>query len=250
MTEAGAPLVELSKVSVHIGSRQILENITARIDSGQLVTLIGANASGKSTLMRVLGGRQRYSGVVNYPARPQTNGCSAYLAIPATRLPESLCAAQVFDLVKGASRNDISFDSALDYLKEVDAGRFIETPIGACSEGTKHKFCIALGLISKAPLLLLDETLNGLDLLSENSSLKFLQNHARTSGRAVLLVTHNIDLAQYHSDQVWLLHEGKLAGTWSNENLNRLREDAIPLSRKVLNLLSRLNGTDTPQSNG
>ncbi len=232
------PLLELSSLTVAFGERVALRDVSARVDACGIVTLVGANAAGKTTLLRTIAGMQRpQAGSIGFARHGRR--IDAIPAVAEAQLPRAISPRQALHLYAEAM-GGASIRSALEYLSAVDAAGYLDVPISACSMGTRQKLCVALALVSDAFVLLLDETLNGLDLSSEHRTLDVLRRNARESGQAVLLATHNIDLAQHHSDQVWLLHEGRLVGAWGPENLQELAARGRPLSGIMLELIDRM----------
>ncbi|AKO02900.1 ABC transporter ATP-binding protein [Xanthomonas oryzae] len=73
-----------------------------------------------------------------------------------------------------------------------------------------------------------------MDLPSVGRTLKFLHELTQVSGQSVLLVTHNIDLAQSYAQRVWMLENGRLAREWKQDELSRMQCEGQLISRQVL----------------
>ncbi len=86
------------------------------------------------------------------------------------------------------------------------AGRALD----ACSDGERQKVMIARALAQEPALMILDEPTAFLDLPRRAEIMFLLRDLARTSGRAILLSTHDLDLALRTADRVWLLAHGRL----------------------------------------
>jgi len=231
-------LLRLNAICAGYGAQPVLHGFTAQIDAGELVLLVGANASGKSTLVRVLAGLHAVSdGTMVYAdlvlgARPPIG-----LAVPPDALPRSLTGLHAIDLVAAALRTR-EIDAARDYAREVGLHPCLHAQVASYSLGTRQKLSIALAMIGAPRLLLLDESLNGLDLPSVGRTLEFLRERAQ-GGQSALLVTHNIDLAQPYAQRVWLLEEGELGREWKQSDLARMRNEGYLLSRQVLECMGR-----------
>jgi len=225
----------LDKVCAGYGSRQVLHEISARIEPGELVVLIGANASGKTTLVRVLAGLHAPThGRIVWPDAARRIG----FAITADALPAGLSGFHAIDLVKSALNTDAT-DAALDYARAVELYPLLAQPISGYSLGTRQKLTIALALVGDSPLLLMDESLNGLDLVSVARTLEYLHARTHSARQSALLVTHNIDLAQRYAQRVWLLEQGRLVREWDADELARMQRERELISRQIMQWLNK-----------
>jgi len=228
-------LVGLDGVCAGYGSQQILDHINVHIEAGELIVLMGANGCGKTTLVRVLAGlKHPTGGTITHRHALRKNGTPPIgLAVPPDALPAGLTGFHAIDLVKSALKTD-AIQCALDYADRVGLSPRLDHSISGYSTGTKQKLAITLALIGDSPLLLLDESLNGLDLPSVGYTLEYLKTLTQTTRQSVLLVTHNIDLAQLYAQRVWLLDAGTLAREWTQEELNQMQADGRLISRQML----------------
>jgi len=231
----------LDGVCAGYGHNQVLHGISARIGPGELVVMIGANASGKTTLVRVLAGLHAPSGgnIVwpDSPAHPHRRPIG--LAVTPDALPAGLSGFHAIDLVKSALKTDAT-QAALDYARAVELYPLLAHSIARYSLGTRQKLVITLALIGDSPLLLLDESLNGLDLVSVGRTLDYLQTLVHTARQSVVLVTHNIDLAQGYAQRVWLLEQGRLVREWGRDELARMQRERELISRQIMQRLWKL----------
>jgi len=228
-------LVQIDKIDAGYARRQVLHHFTARIETGELIVLIGANASGKTTLVRVLAGLKHHTGGSISHLHPLRKGGMPPigLAVMPEALPSGLTGFHAIDLVKSALKTTAT-QSALDYADSVGLSPHLHHFISSYSTGTRQKLAITLALIGDCPLLLLDESLNGLDLPSVGRTLDYLKTRTQATGQSVLLVTHHIDLAQLYAKRVWLLDKGQLAREWTPEELAQMHADGILISRQML----------------
>ncbi|WP_134980316.1 ATP-binding cassette domain-containing protein [Xanthomonas axonopodis] len=230
--------ININAVCAGYAVHQVLFEFTATIAAGEVVVMIGANASGKSTLVRVLSGLHEVSdGTVVYTDLELGSRPPVGLAVAPNMLPERLTGFHALDLVAAALRTN-AIKVAIDYATVVDLYPYMHAPIASYSLGTRQKLAISLAMVGTPRLLLLDESLNGLDLPSVGRTLKFLRELTQVSGQSVLLVTHNIDLAQSYAQRVWMLENGRLAREWKQDELSRMQCEGQLISRQVLEHLS------------
>jgi len=237
-------LLHLDNICAGYGRQQILHDVTVEIGKGELIVLAGANASGKTTLVRVLAELKRpHAGTISWSDASQKNARpSIGLAVAPEALPSGLTGFHAIELVKAALQTTAT-ETALDYAHAIGLCAHLNQSISRYSAGTKQKLAITLALIGDAPLLLLDESLNGLDLLSVGRTLEYLKTRICATGKSVLLVTHHLDLAQPYSKRIWLLTHGKLVYEWTSCELAQMQEDGVLISRKILDYLQASSAT-------
>lgn len=195
---------------------------------GELVCLLGPNGAGKSTLMRTLAGLQPpLAGRLEVGGTPLASlGAGARARQLSIVLTDRLEASNltVRELVRlgrhphtgwlgGLSAHDEAQVQAALVATGTEA--FAQRPVGELSDGERQKVLLARALAQDTPLVLLDEPTAHLDLPNRVSLLRLLHRLARDTGKAILLSTHELDLALQAADRIWLLPaDGRLhAGT-------------------------------------
>jgi iron complex transport system ATP-binding protein len=195
---------------------------------GELVCLLGPNGAGKSTLMRTLAGLQPpLAGRLDLGGTPLADlsaGARArQLSIVLTDRVEA-SGLTVLELVRlgrhphtgwlgGLSAHDEAQVQAALVATGTEA--FAPRPVGELSDGERQKVLLARALAQDTPVVLLDEPTAHLDLPNRVSLMRLLHRLARQLGKAILLSTHELDLALQAADRIWLLPaDGRLhAGT-------------------------------------
>lgn len=225
-----SPRLVIDALDLRFGSRTVLSGITVTVGAGELVALTGANGSGKSSLLRCIAGLWPASaGSVRIDGLdPVSDALAARrrygLAIAPELLPPLLSPRECLSLFSEARESPDAMAPALERAEALRMSAWLDTPVAACSLGTRQKLGILLGLLGDPPLLLLDEPVNGLDPPAAWALKQLLADRAR-AGAAVLLATHAIGLAERHTTRVLLLHEGRLCRDWDRDALAALRAD-------------------------
>ena len=220
-------MLEVKNISYKIGTKQILENISASFLPGKLSMIIGPNGSGKSTLLKIISNEiEKYSGEVFYNNRLLTKKDNAALAkIRAVLSQQSelsfpLTVEEVvmmgryphFDFKP--TRNDL--DICLAALREMNILDFRYRNYLTLSGGEKQRvhFARVLAQIWEKPsdtdrYLFLDEPISHLDLNYQHEFLK--QARFIASGAVVVIVViHDVNLAIQYADKVLALNNGKV----------------------------------------
>lgn len=216
--------VPLRAVDVTVGYRvkrargPVLEHLDLQVDAGEVVCLIGPNGIGKSTLLRTLAAMQPpLAGRVEvggYDVRRLTRlDLARRLGVVLTdRLAVgSLAARRVVELGRypysgwlGAlgARDRRVVDWAID---AVGAGHLAARDFSLLSDGERQRILIARALAQEPVVMLLDEPTAFLDVPSRVDVMQLLRRLARDRGLAVLLSTHEVELALRTADTMWLV---------------------------------------------
>ncbi|TRX62750.1 ABC transporter ATP-binding protein [Fulvivirga sp. M361] len=210
----------------------VARHIDIALHPGELVCLLGPNGSGKSTLMRTLAGIQpSLSGEVhlkNHPIkaynqkrlskelslvlteRQQTGNLSVYSILTLGRYPYLNWLGQLQE----KDKNIIKWA-----IRETGIAPFINSHIDKLSDGEKQKVMIARALIQETPVIILDEPTAHLDLPNRIGIIRLLKKMARDTGKAILLSTHELDLALQAADAIWLIMPDQSLTTGVPEDL-------------------------------
>jgi len=207
---AGGVAVEAHDLLLAYGTRTALAGATFSLPAGRSVALIGPNGSGKSTLLRALAGLvEPRAGHLAVPARHRRGDVALVLqttdvdrTLPVT-VRETVTLARyatrgAFGRLRGPDRAAV--DRALGRMDVADlAGRQLHELSG----GQRQRVLVAQGLAQESELLLLDEPVTGLDVVSRELILDAVADE-RAAGRTVVVSTHDLDDAR-RADLVLLL---------------------------------------------
>lgn len=199
-------VVRLRKVSKRYGRRQILADVDLHLDAGELLALVGANGSGKSTVLRLMVGLSRPStgtvhrnaAVVSYVPDVFTShdrlSASAYL--------------RHMGRIRGLSARTAR-DRSLTLLDRLALTGGADTPMRKLSKGNAQKVALAQALLDPPQLLVLDEPWAGLDTTA-HSTLRELLTETAEQGAAVAFTEHSADVVRSTATRVCELEHGKL----------------------------------------
>ena len=208
-------------VSVRLGGRDILREVSFAIEPGQFTGLIGSNGAGKTTLLKViLGLLAPARGQVLVDGRPRSRRGSQIGYVPQKFLFDPDAPLRARDLVAlGVDGDQIGprlpsrARSAVvgEMLAAVDAARFADERIGNLSGGEQQRVLIAHALAARPRLLLLDEPLANLDLSSGQEIVHLLARITREQGIAVLISAHEMNPLLPVMDRIVYLAGGRAA---------------------------------------
>ena len=215
---ANEPLLALRALGVRAGPRNLIDGLSLDICKGELWCVIGANGSGKTSLLHTLAGlRAPHAGGVLLQGRPVTDWPLFEAARLRGLLPQILhdaFSATVLDLVllgrhpyqeRWAWESDTDRAAARQALRDVDLEAFAERDVLSLSGGERQRVGIAALLAQDPALLLLDEPLAHLDLRHQIGVLDHLALRVRRDAKAVALAIHDLNLARRFATHALLL---------------------------------------------
>ena len=216
------------------GIVSVAENLNLNFQQGKLITLIGANGVGKSTLLRTLTGIQKpLSGNVFLNQKSIEGYDNLILAqnmsvVLTEKLPPSnLTVYELVALGRQPYTNWIGKLSDIDVQKITDAihltniDHLSDKKHFEISDGQLQKVLIARALAQDTPLIVLDEPTTHLDLLHKVSLFKLLKKLTKETGKCILFSTHDIDLAIQLSDEMVVMTIGRIV---QNEPCNLISD--------------------------
>ena len=209
------------------GESEIIANndVSFEIEKGELVIILGASGSGKSTILNILGGMDAVSegevivdgvDIVKLSDRERTlyrrNDIGFvfqfYNLIPNLTARENVELA--LEIVRGAKDVD-------ETLRSVELGDRMDNFPAQLSGGEQQRVSIARAIAKNPKLLLCDEPTGALDYKTGKHVLHILQEMSRKNGVTVVIVTHNSAIAPI-ADRVIYLHDAKVRSVEVNEN--------------------------------
>ncbi|GAA5056948.1 iron complex transport system ATP-binding protein [Thermocatellispora tengchongensis] len=211
--------LDIEAVSVTLGGRGVLDEVSLSVPSGGFTALVGPNGSGKSTLLRaVYRARRPDAGVVRIDGRD-------LWAMPAARaardvgvlmqeqhtgfeftVAESVALGRTAHLGMFDRFTRADQDAVAEALDRTGLSAFAGRRVGELSGGERQRVLLARALAGRPRLLVLDEPTNHLDIRHQLDILELV----RDLGVTVLAALHGLDLAAAYADAVAVLRAGRL----------------------------------------
>ncbi len=220
-------MLELKNVSYFRDNKQILDNISLKIDNSKLVAITGPNGSGKSTLAKIIMGIFKPdSGSIFFDGKDITAmGITdrAKLGIGfAFQQPVKFKGLTVRDLIEISSGNTINVSEACNYLSDVGlcAKDYLNREVSnSLSGGELKRIEIAMLAAKKSKLTVFDEPEAGIDLWSFNSLISvFEKMHSEISNSSIVIISHQEKILNI-ADEIILLVDGKVQAVGQKEEI-------------------------------
>lgn len=225
--------------------RDVLRDVNLTIEADQFVALLGRSGTGKSTLLRILGGLDPdYEGRVLVPERRAVVFQEARLVPWLRVLPNVVLGLGT----RGDTRTTLR-DRGLEALDEVGLAQHAGDWPLTLSGGEAQRVALARALVREPQLMLLDEPFGALDALTRIKMHTLLQRLCVRHRPAVLLVTHDVDEAILLADRIVVLVDGAIAFD-ANVDIatprNRGDANFLALRSRLLSELGVDEGAPTP----
>ncbi len=237
-----------SNLSAGYGETEILHDLDLAIPPGKITVIVGANACGKSTLLRAMSRLlSPIAGQVLLDGKSVHKTPPGELARSLGLLPQSPVAPEgitVADLVSRGrhphqslfSRWNSTDDEAVDgALAATNTAELADRVVDELSGGQRQRVWIAMALAQATDILLLDEPTTFLDISHQIEVLDLLTDLNRERGTTVVMVLHDLNLAARYADYLVAMSSGRVHVTGAPEKV--LTEENV---RQVFGLESRI----------
>lgn len=224
--------VTCENVSMIINQQPLLQGIDLHVGQGERVAVIGPNAAGKSTLLKLLAGEiQPTDGRVllnNKAYQQYTHKSRARILTKVPQRVKMQSAFSVRDYVALGRYPYLKFTGRLSRedmavveqaLRRTHLEGLAERPVQALSGGEQQRVLLAQALAQETSLLLLDEPNSYLDLSHQLSLIDLLIHLNREWGMTVITVLHDLNLAAVFAKRIILLQAGKIVGDGSPRDI-------------------------------
>lgn len=216
------PVIELNNVTKSFGDHKVLKGVNLKVDSGEVVSVIGASGSGKSTMLRCINLLERPDGGDILFNGESIFGQDVNIAGYRTKVGMVFQSFNLFEnmnVLKNCTIGQIKVlkrdkkdaeEIALKYLEKVGMSAFVNARPSQLSGGQKQRVAIARALAMEPEVLLFDEPTSALDPEMVGEVLLVMKRLAE-SGLTMIVVTHEMQFAKDVSSRVVFMDGGVVA---------------------------------------
>ncbi|EJJ31342.1 ABC transporter ATP-binding protein [Rhizobium sp. CF142] len=212
-----------TRLSAGYGEDEILHGLDLAVPPGKITVIVGANACGKSTLLRSMSrllspreGQVLLDGKSIHRTPPRELARTLGLLPQSPIAPEGITVADLVSrgrhphhslFSRWTRRDDEAVDAALNATKTADLA---ERPVDELSGGQRQRVWIAMALAQQTEILLLDEPTTFLDISHQVEVLDLLTDLNHQRGTTVVMVLHDLNLAARYADHLVAMTEGRV----------------------------------------
>ena len=208
--------LNINNLSVSFGQQKVLDGLSfPTIEPGEMVSLIGKNGAGKSTVLKQMTKLiKRESNVFSWQGKPLALDDIGYLPQD-HRINACITVVELLitTMHVGVSSLFTRANSAEQALALLDSIGILHLANKVCTElsgGESQMVGLAQAVINQPKVLILDEPTAALDMNNQLRLLEYVKSYSRQHAACVLMVVHDLNLAIQYSDKVAALHQGKL----------------------------------------
>ncbi|MCZ6834298.1 MAG: ABC transporter ATP-binding protein [Planctomycetota bacterium] len=209
----------IENLSFAYGDVQALQDVSVEAAPGRLTTIIGPNASGKSTLLRCIIGRLKptrgrvlLDGQASHQLKPRHLAQRVAYVAQRSVVSAAFSIREVVELGRYALPPD--HHKVMEAIERLDLSDIATRPYAALSVGQQQRVMLARAVaqLDDEGILLLDEPTSAMDLKHQFDTMKLIQELV-SEKVTVLMVLHDLSLAASQGQDAWLLNRGKLVAS-------------------------------------
>lgn len=227
MSDSITGSLEVSGVSVSLGGKRVLDNVSLSANAGEIIAILGPNGAGKSSLLKaIMGLLDVEHGEISVDGEVLENMSPSVRAKTCSYLPQSaevhwpLLAEHLVALgrLPHSPHHEVDSKAVENALKLADATQFKGRSVFNLSGGERARVLLARALAVEAPILLADEPVAALDPRHQLEVMEVFRTLAGL-GNIILVVLHDINLAYRYAHKICLLDRGELVAFDTSENV-------------------------------
>ncbi len=215
-------LLDAQSVSVKLSGKPVLNQVSLKLHPGEILTFIGPNGSGKTTLLRALLGHIDSEGTIEWFGTPIRDLRLRDLAKRVAYMPQTPTydpndtVEEVLRLGRSPHQGLLGIETDHDdrVIREIAASleldELIDRELSTLSGGQRQRVFLGRCLAQSPKALLLDEPATFLDLRHQVELYKLLKKLATENQIAVIMASHDLNLAATHADRAIILKEGMM----------------------------------------
>ncbi|MGA9451106.1 MAG: ABC transporter ATP-binding protein [Verrucomicrobiia bacterium] len=241
-------MIELVHLVKKFGNLVAVNDVTLTIPRGEFFAMLGPNAAGKTTTLKILAGLMKptagHARVCGFDVQMQPLEARRRVAyVPDFPfLYEKLTAREFFRFIGQLFQmGDAPIAAnAQELIGRFHLGEFADLPLESLSHGTRQRVAIVSALLHDPEVFVIDEPMVGLDPQHARIVKDTLKERSR-AGMTVLMSTHELSVAEEMADRIGIIHGGKLIAVGTRDELRKQSGASGPLEDVFLALTANGN---------
>lgn len=257
-------MLEIQNITVNYNksSKPAVENFSLAVKQGEICCLVGESGSGKTSVIRAVMGNLSGQGIVQGDIFFEGESLLSYTAndwrtIYGTEIsmifqdtgamlnPIRTIGSQFVEYIRahGAYTRKEAWEKGVQMLERAylpDGEHIMKSYPFQLSGGMKQRVGIAFAMAFKPKLLLADEPTSALDITMQAQMIRQMMKLREEYGTSIIMITHNLALAAYMSDQIVVMKDGKIADSGDRDHI--LHHSQAEYTKKLLSAVPSLGG--------
>ena len=261
--KTGDTVLEVKNLSVAYGTKQVVENISFRVNDGETVSIVGESGSGKSTILRAILGLMGQEGripdgsitfdEVELPTLKPEQMRKYRGAVIATvhqqaglsMDPITKIGKQFHEAIRTKEKitrqeSDNRAAACMKALSIKEPERILNTYPVMLSGGTNQRVALAMAMVMEPKLILADEPTSALDVTVQVEVVEAMKELKQQCDAAILMVTHNIGVVAQMTDHVGVMYNGNMVEWGTKDQI--LSAPAHPYTVNLMSSILRMDG--------
>lgn len=216
-------LLQVASVSRRFKSTLAVDNLSLQINEGEYVALLGPNGAGKTTLVEMIEGVQKPDNGqitidgLNWKQHEKKLRHLIGLSLQETRFIDKITVLETLHLFAGFY--GLEKERALEVMQVVNLKPKQDTYTMNLSGGQKQRLALAIAILNKPRLLLLDEPTTGLDPHARREIWYVLEKMREQNNTTLILTTHYMEEAEYLCERIVIMHQGRILADGTMQQL-------------------------------
>lgn len=246
---AETPALSVANLNIHYGAHQALKDLTLDIKAGELIGVIGPNGAGKTSFIRALCGRVKAKGDIVVAGTTILSGNDRRALIGLVPqdigLYPQLTARENLDVIARllGLKRPVRKEAVRRALDAVDMMEKADNLVQDLSGGMKRRINVAAAIMNDPSVIIFDEPTAGVDIPARDTVHRLARQLAE-SGKAVILVTHELEQAEALCDKILILQDGNLLAF---DSVSALLDSYFGKSRDVFVRFAKIPAQNTLQ---
>lgn len=195
-------MITVKQLNVQYQMR-VLKDINFSVDRGELVVVLGESGCGKTTLLNTLAGLKNYEGEIERKGEVQV-----VFQNPRSSLDPMQTIGSMMKEIQQKFSSNISLEKLLNVTNLPQS--ILKQYPGELSGGQAQRVQVVRALLADREILLMDEPTSALDYIAQKKFLDLISEVHREFKKTIMLVTHNLQIAEYFNSRILLLDRGEL----------------------------------------
>jgi ABC-2 type transport system ATP-binding protein len=203
-------MIKLENIGKFLSKKEIIKNMSLKIDEPLIYGLLGLNGAGKTTTIRLICDILKPdSGTITKTDTIKNVNHIGYMPEEVGLYNDMTILQEIiyFGKLHGMSKEE-ALNAAMPLIKKFDLSANINKPIGLLSKGTSRKVQFICTIIHSPQIIILDEPFSGLDPFSSQVLEQELIN-LKNKGKTIILSTHRMEHAELFCDHIFIIHKGE-----------------------------------------